>query len=361
MLPRRLTLAGTAALLAAPRPAAADRLLGGVPLPDDVAVRPLQGGAGPAAGFSGAWIGSWDGSTRHLLVVEAVYPDQTAQVLYAIADGQGGRIRRRWMRRGATITGTTLQLEGQPSISYDIDPSGTLLGCYQQTGAPAYARMARIPPAALSGPEAGLDWAEPERLFLEGPKENGVPARLETVLFRPAGRGPGPFPLLVFHHGSTGSGDDPAIFGRTYWNYAIAEYFTARGWLVAFPQRRGRGRSEGLYDEGFAPDRAQGYSCDPAISLRGADRALADADAVVAALHRRPDVAPGPILTGGISRGGVLAIAFAGRHPDQVVGVLNFVGGWIGTGCGTAEEINGPLFRGGGLLPPAHSVDLRER
>ena len=70
---------------------------------------------------------------------------------------------------------------------------------------------------------------------------------------------------------------------------------------------------------------------------------------MVAALHRRPDVAPGPILTGGISRGGVLATAFAGRHPDQVVGVLNFVGGWIGTGCGTAEEINGPLFRGGGL------------
>jgi dienelactone hydrolase len=253
------------------------------------------------------------------------------------------------MRRGATISGITLRLEGRPSISYDIDPSGTLLGRYQQTGAPAYARMARIPPAALSGPEAVLDWAEPERLFLEGPQENGAaPARLETVLFRPAGRGPGPFPLLVFHHGSTGNGDDPAIFSWTYWNYAIAEYFTARGWLVAFPQRRGRGRSEGLYDEGFAPDRAQGYSCDPAISLRGADRALADAEAAVAALRRRTDVAPGPILTGGISRGGVLAIAFAGRHPDQVAGVLNFVGGWIGTGCGTAEEINGPLFRGGG-------------
>src|SRR4051812_14825867 len=122
MLPRRLTLAGTAALLTAPRPAAADRLLGGVPLPDDLAVRPLQSGAGPAAGFSGAWIGSWDGSLRHLLVVEAVHPDQPAQVLYAIGDGQSGRTRRMWMRRAATITGTTLRLEGRPSISYDIDP-----------------------------------------------------------------------------------------------------------------------------------------------------------------------------------------------------------------------------------------------
>lgn len=120
------------------------------------------------------------------------------------------------------------------------------------------------------------------------------------------------------------------------------------GARAAFPQRRGRGRSEGLYDEGFDPDRGQGYTCDTAASLHGADRALADVAVSVAALRRRTDVARGPVLIGGVSRGGALAIAFAGRNPELVGGVLNFVGGWIGTGCGTATEINGTLFREGG-------------
>jgi pimeloyl-ACP methyl ester carboxylesterase len=118
--------------------------------------------------------------------------------------------------------------------------------------------------------------------------------------------------------------------------------------MVAFPQRRGRGRSDGLYDEGFAPDRAQGYSCDPGRSLPGADRTLDDINAAIAALRRRPDVAAGPVLVGGASRGGVLAIAYAGMHPEQVLGVLNFVGGWLGEGCRTAGEINGTLFQRGG-------------
>ena len=56
----------------------------------------------------------------------------------------------------------------------------------------------------------------------------------------------------------------------------------------------------------------------------------------------------GPILVGGVSRGGVLSIAYAGMHPEQVLGVLNFVGGWLGEGCSTAGEVNGALFQRGG-------------
>ena len=52
--------------------------------------------------------------------------------------------------------------------------------------------------------------------------------------------------------------------------------FVKKGYMVAFPQRRGRGKSEGLYDEGFNVDRSQGYACDPKQSLPGADRALTD-------------------------------------------------------------------------------------
>jgi hypothetical protein len=95
--------------------------------------------------------------------------------------------------------------------------------------------------------------------------------------------------LLVFNHGSTGRGTDPNLFTQTYASPGIADFLVERGWMVAFPQRRGRGKSDGLYDEGFAPDRALGYSCDPDRSLPGADRALVDIKAAVEALQQRSD------------------------------------------------------------------------
>ena len=116
--------------------------------------------------------------------------------------------------------------------------------------------------------------------------------------------------------------------------------------MVAFPQRRGRGRSGGLYDEGFNADRAKGYTCETKRTLAGADRALADVDAVIAALQKRPDVRPGPVLLLGQSRGGALAVAYAGLRPKKVHGVVNFVGGWVG-GCPIAAGINRTLMNGG--------------
>jgi len=82
MVSRRFGLVGFAAALIACGASASDRLVGGVPLPDDVAVQPVPDGvSGPAGSFSGAWVGSWDGAMRHVLVVEAVRRDQMAQVL----------------------------------------------------------------------------------------------------------------------------------------------------------------------------------------------------------------------------------------------------------------------------------------
>ena len=66
--------------------------------------------------------------------------------------------------------------------------------------------------------------------------------------------------------------------------------FRSNGWIVALPSRRGRGGSEGLYDEGFNPDRTRGYTCDHFISLAGADRALRDIDAMTKAIIELPVV-----------------------------------------------------------------------
>ncbi len=178
--------------------------------------------------------------------------------------------------------------------------------------------------------------------------EQGQAVFLEVVIYKPPGSGP--FPTVVFNHGSTGFGNDPALFTVTYTHEALARFFVDRGWLVAFPQRRGRGRSGGIYDEGFEPDRSR-YSCRAEYSLPGVDHALADIDAAVDYLRSRSDVDTTRMLSGGISRGGILAIAHAARRPDVFRGAFNFVGGWLGEGCVDAALVNRSTFVRGAAFP----------
>lgn len=174
--------------------------------------------------------------------------------------------------------------------------------------------------------------------------ENGKAISLEIVVFRPLGKGP--FPTVVFNHGSTGRGDNPQIFTKTYTNKAIVDFFCEKGWLVVFPQRRGRGNSDGLYDEGFEKDRSQ-YSCSPDLSLAGVERALADIDQVVDYLKAYKDVDKNKMIIAGQSRGGILSIAYAGTRPNIFKGAINFVGGWMSDQCPNSEAINTVTFKRG--------------
>jgi dienelactone hydrolase len=174
---------------------------------------------------------------------------------------------------------------------------------------------------------------------------DGEQVKLAVITYKPAGAGP--FPTLIFHHGSTGSGTNPSIFARPFDPRTLAEWFTARGWAVVLPSRRGRGGSEGTYDEGFAADRTQGYTCEPPLSLAGADRALRDIDAITPVILAQSFVDRGKVAVGGQSRGGVLAVAWSGRQPDVPRAVVNFVGGWLGGRCWSASEVNQTLFKRG--------------
>ena len=182
---------------------------------------------------------------------------------------------------------------------------------------------------------------------------DGEQVRLVTITYTPPGAGP--FPTLIFHHGSTnGGGTDPSAFAITDYNKPLADWFTARGWAVVLPSRRGRGGSEGLYYEGFSEDRTQGYTCDEARLLAGAERALRDIDAVTPAILAQPFVDKAQVAVGGHSRGGILAIAWAAQHPDQSRAVINFVGGWRRTSCATATSVNQALFnRDASRAPPS--------
>jgi pimeloyl-ACP methyl ester carboxylesterase len=113
----------------------------------------------------------------------------------------------------------------------------------------------------------------------------------------------------------------------------------------------GRAGSEGEYDEGFSTIRALGYSCIPSLSLEGADRALRDIDAAMKAILEMPFVDAKRVVVGGLSRGGALSVAYAGTHPTQVRGVINFVGGWLGKPCPTMGSVNQSLFNRGAAYP----------
>src|SRR3954447_18725988 len=95
-------------------------------------------------------------------------------------------------------------------------------------------------------------------------RRSGALVRLRFAFQRPAG--PGPHPLVVIHHGSTGRGNDPALFPRLSFPEDFARVFAGGGYLVAAPQRRGRGGSGGTYAEGLADGR---YSNEPHIAEAG--------------------------------------------------------------------------------------------
>lgn len=328
--------------------AAADQVVDGVPLPSD-----MNGAVTTALETAlyrqwvGAWAGAWDGVLKHLLLVESVASDGIAQVVYAIGDNPALGIRRGWSRHKAVVSERRLTIsDASLSTAYEMRDGNRLMATYVRGPIRSRAMMAREDLARLTALGAVIDWTGTRPHLLQTDLvEGGHPIRLETVILKPTGAGP--FPLAVINHGSTGDGTNPALFRDTWFDIGLADFLNERGWMVAFPQRRGRGKSDGLYDEGFSPDRAKGYTCDTDRTLAGAERALRDIEAAVGALRRRPDVASSRVLLGGQSRGGVLSVAYCGKHPDEIAGVLNYVGGWLGDGCPTAKIVNQTLFKQG--------------
>lgn len=62
---------------------------------------------------------------------------------------------------------------------------------------------------------------------------------------------------------------------------------------------------------------------------------------------QQSDVDPARIVLEGASRGGLLSVAYAGRYPDHIIGVVNFSGGWFGEG-GPFADFNFEAFRNAG-------------
>lgn len=314
----------------------------GVPIPADA--QPLSSNNSV---FAGTWTGVWDGFLKTILIVEAIDGDN-AKVIYAVADNPRAGFKAAWFRLDGKISNNKMTISGARfEVQFTATTNGTLRAVFGEGF--SFGILHRQSLSALKQTDAEITWTNSETKMLPVQLfEDDKQIQLETVIFKPSGDGP--LPLAVINHGSTGNGRDANSFKNTWVNTWLADVLNEHGYIAAFPQRRGRGNSTGLYDEGFQENRDEGYSCNSAISIAGFDRAIDDLEAVVRILQSLDDVSDEPILVGGQSRGGALSIAYAGDTSKSVKGVINFVGGWSGELCESAEEINHNIFKRGGAF-----------
>jgi carboxymethylenebutenolidase len=135
---------------------------------------------------------------------------------------------------------------------------------------------------------------------------------LYGVLYKPEGRGP--FPALLYNHGSA-----PGMLSSQAFD-ALGPVFTNRGWVLFAPYRRGQGlsASAGPYigDEIAAVDKSSGTSAavDTMIRLLQTDH-LNDQMAALAWLRKQPFIQQKRIAVAGNSFGGIEAVLGAEREP----------------------------------------------
>jgi dienelactone hydrolase len=309
-----------------------------VALPERVVIEPpAQGVAAGVAALLGAWAGRWGEDLRHALIVEAVEPSGRARVVYALGDSPMMAMGRNWARREGMITAGVLKVQGFGTPTYRLDGERLFGTFVSPQGHESVALLSRIDASTLSRlydadtvPLAG------ERVFLPHAR---LPIRLEARLFRP--RGNGPAPLAIINHGSATGSDLHLSLGMP----EIALWLRDLGYVVLVPMRRGRGHSEGEYGEwDDVIDQADGSVLDIAP---GVEQAVEDLESTMRFAKTLPFVAAGPALLLGQSRGGFLAVVFAGRKPEAVAGVVNFVGGWMG-GSPARLKFNTPWFEAAG-------------
>src|SRR5262245_50150652 len=296
-----------------------------VPLPDKFDMEaPSADVPADIARFQGAWIGTWH-DDRHILVVERVKADGHANVVFAQSDSAFYGMNREWWRDEATISDGALVMRGFRLFRYTFDgPDRLYMTATLKNGGVTSGTLVRADPARLAAGERPANWPWPgdhvwiPHLTLRTP-DGGRPIMLEGTFYPPSG--PGPAPLAIFTHGS-----DVGRNQLRSWSFSTeAHWLRDSGFAVLVLMRRGRGQSEGINgEENFGRNHA-GELTDVSF---GIGQAVEDLDSAIAHGRKLPNVRPGPVLLAGQSRGGFLAMHYAGLRPSEVMGVLNFSGGW---------------------------------
>ncbi len=144
---------------------------------------------------------------------------------------------------------------------------------------------------------------------------------LEVTLFRPPGDGP--FPLIVVNHGKAPG--NPRFQERARYS-AASRVFVRRGYAVALPMRQGFSKSGGSYIGG---------GCNVASNGRAQAE---DVAVVLAALAKRADIDARRVVVVGQSHGGLTTMALGALGLPNVVGLVNFAGGYKQETCTAWEQ-----------------------
>ena len=231
-----------------------DLNIDGVPLPSDASV---ASATALQRRWCGVWVGAWNGGLKHILLVERIAEDGVARVVFAEADNPHTREKARWRRFDAVVSERTLTVAERVALTanltvpvftatYNLDENGQVDAVFKSGDRIARAAMSRIDFRSLRKRDAVVGWSRGTSELLQTDlRDDGNPIRLETVIFRPSG--PEPFSLAVFNHGTTGRRPTPELLRETWVSLEVADFLNKRGWLVAFPQRRGRGKSDGFW------------------------------------------------------------------------------------------------------------------
>jgi len=205
--------------------------------------------------------------------------------------------------------------------------------------------------ASLAG---GLVHAWPQ----EASKTGASP---EEVVFRAAGRslhgflwkpeGPGPFPAILWNHGSEKlQGSQPVL----------AKFYTEHSYVFFVPHRRGQGRSHGEYIEELVMQAPPGERARRMVELQQA--AVQDVVAAVAYLKAQPFVDASRLVISGCSYGGIQTL-LAGERDLGVKALVPFAPGAMsweqnvplqGLLVRAVEQAKAPMF----LLQAENDYDL---
>jgi dienelactone hydrolase len=296
-----------------------------VPLPDKFDMEmPAPDVPPEMARFYGAWAGTW-ADDRHILVVERIRPDGHADVVFARADSAFYGMNREWWRDKAKIVDGVLTMTGFRIFQYSFDgPDRLFLTASLKSGGITSGALVRADATRLAVGDRPTEWPWPgERVSIPHltvrTPDRARPIMLEATFYPPAGAGPAP--LAIFTHGS-----DVGRNQLRSWSFSTeAHWLRDNGFAVLALMRRGRGRSEGINgEEDFGRDH-EGALIDVSAGIA---QAIEDLESAIAYGRKLPGVRPGPVLLAGQSRGGFLAMHYAGLKPGEVMGVVNFSGGW---------------------------------
>ena len=180
---------------------------------------------------------------------------------------------------------------------------------------------------AATAPAAAQSPAAPDTVVVR----SGA-LELRALLWRPAGRGP--FPAVLFNHGSghgaRGPAGDRAEHPMEWQGEVLGPVFARHGYVFLYLLRRGTGLSAGqgenstdLWNRELAARRPEGRNRLQLELLEGAE--LDDALAGLAGLRALPEVDARRVAVAGHSFGGSIALLMAERD-STLRAAVNFAG-----------------------------------